>query len=97
MPWASSTNMSSPRCRWPAGCTFGWRGTPTISATSARNQKLSERRAQAIADYLVSRGVDARRIVARGNGASKPVASNKTPEGRARNRRTEILFIPGRA
>jgi flagellar motor protein MotB len=35
-----------------------------------------------------------RRLVARGNGASNPVTSTKTPEGRARNRRTDILFIP---
>jgi outer membrane protein OmpA-like peptidoglycan-associated protein/ABC-type nitrate/sulfonate/bicarbonate transport system substrate-binding protein len=58
------------------------------------NRKLSKRRAQAIADYLISRGVDATRIVARGNGAGKPIASNKTTEGRARNRRTDVLFIP---
>jgi OmpA-OmpF porin, OOP family len=58
------------------------------------NQQLSERRAKAIVDYLVSRGVDLSRIVARGNGAAKPIASNSTPEGRARNRRTEVLFIP---
>jgi len=60
------------------------------------NQGLSERRAQAIREYLINRGVDGRRIVAQGNGSSRPVASNKTAEGRARNRRTEILFIPGK-
>jgi outer membrane protein OmpA-like peptidoglycan-associated protein/ABC-type nitrate/sulfonate/bicarbonate transport system substrate-binding protein len=59
----------------------------------AVNQRLSERRAQAIVDYLVGRGVDASRIVARGNGATRPVASNRTPEGRARNRRTDVVFI----
>jgi NitT/TauT family transport system substrate-binding protein len=58
------------------------------------NRALSERRARAIVEYLVSRGVDRGRIVARGNGATKPVAGNKTVEGRARNRRTDILFIP---
>jgi outer membrane protein OmpA-like peptidoglycan-associated protein/ABC-type nitrate/sulfonate/bicarbonate transport system substrate-binding protein len=58
------------------------------------NQGLSERRAQAIVDYLTTRGVDRRRLVARGNGSGNPLASNKTAEGRARNRRTEILFIP---
>jgi len=58
------------------------------------NQTLSERRAQAIVDYLASRGIDRRRLVARGNGSNNPVGSNKTPEGRARNRRTDILFIP---
>ncbi len=61
------------------------------------NQGLSERRAEAIREYLVNRGIDGRRMVARGNGSSKPLASNKTAEGRARNRRTEILFIPGKA
>jgi outer membrane protein OmpA-like peptidoglycan-associated protein/ABC-type nitrate/sulfonate/bicarbonate transport system substrate-binding protein len=61
------------------------------------NQGLSERRAQAIVDYLVSRGIDRRRLVARGNGSANPVTSNKTPEGRARNRRTDILFIPAAA
>ena len=45
----------------------------------------------------MSRGVDKRRIVARGNGATKPVASNKSAEGRSRNRRTDILFIPAKA
>ena len=60
---------------------------------AAWNQTLSERRAQAIVDYLASRGIDRRRLVARGNGPA-PVATNKTPEGRARNRRTDILFIP---
>jgi NitT/TauT family transport system substrate-binding protein len=58
------------------------------------NRKLSKRRAQSIVDYLVSRGIDPARVVAKGNGSSHPVASNKTPEGRARNRRTDILFIP---
>ena len=57
------------------------------------NQSLSEKRAQAIVDYLISRGVERERIVAKGNGDSKPVASNKTSDGRASNRRTDILFI----
>jgi NitT/TauT family transport system substrate-binding protein len=57
------------------------------------NQKLSERRAQAIVNYLVARGVSPKRLVARGNGAGNPIHSNGTPEGRANNRRTDILFI----
>jgi len=61
------------------------------------NLGLSERRAEAILEYLVSRGVDRRRIVARGNGSAQPLASNKTPEGRARNRRTDVLFIPAKS
>jgi NitT/TauT family transport system substrate-binding protein len=61
------------------------------------NQGLSERRAQAIVDYLVTRGIDAGRMVARGNGSGKPLATNKTADGRARNRRTEVLFIPAKS
>jgi NitT/TauT family transport system substrate-binding protein len=57
------------------------------------NQKLSERRAWTIVEYLVSRGIARERMVARGNGANNPMASNKTPDGRAQNRRTDILFI----
>jgi NitT/TauT family transport system substrate-binding protein len=59
------------------------------------NQLLSERRAWAIVDYLTSRGIPKQRMVARGNGSANPVASNKTPEGRALNRRTDIVFIRG--
>lgn len=58
------------------------------------NRVLSEKRAESIARYLISRGVNRDRMVARGNGPTKPVASNKTATGRYRNRRTEILFIP---
>jgi NitT/TauT family transport system substrate-binding protein len=57
------------------------------------NQALSEQRAAAIVSYLVSRGIPRERLVARGNGSTAPVASNKTPEGRAQNRRTDVLFI----
>jgi NitT/TauT family transport system substrate-binding protein len=60
------------------------------------NQRLSEARAQAIAEYLITRGVDRNRIVARGNGSARPIASNRTADGRAQNRRTDVLFIPAR-
>ena len=59
----------------------------------AANQTLSELRARAIVDYLVERGVPQRRMIARGNGAANPMAPNSTPEGRALNRRTDVLFI----
>jgi NitT/TauT family transport system substrate-binding protein len=61
------------------------------------NQRLSELRAQAIADYLATRGIPPERMVAKGNGAANPLASNATAEGRAKNRRTEVLFIRGPA
>lgn len=57
------------------------------------NLKLSKRRAEAIKDYLTFMGIDPRRIKTVGYGFSKPVASNKTPEGRAKNRRVEFKRI----
>jgi NitT/TauT family transport system substrate-binding protein len=59
----------------------------------AVNQALSQRRAQAVVDYLVLRGVPKNRVSAKGNGSEKPMAPNETAEGRALNRRTDILFI----
>ena len=58
--------------------------------TEAYNQRLSERRANSARDYLVKRGVDASRVSSQGFGESKPIADNKTREGRAKNRRVEI-------
>lgn len=62
--------------------------------SAAYNQNLSERRAQAVAGELIANGVPSRRIVARGAGFSQPVASNATAEGRAQNRRVEIVIRP---
>lgn len=56
------------------------------------NQKLSERRAQAVKRYLVSQGVSADMVVTRGRGESSPVADNDTEAGRSRNRRAEVDF-----
>lgn len=56
------------------------------------NQDLSERRAGAVKDLLVARGIAAGRISAVGHGESLPVADNKTPAGRQQNRRVEIVF-----
>jgi hypothetical protein len=58
--------------------------------TEAYNQRLSERRANSVKDYIAKKGVDANRISAQGFGESKPIADNKTREGRAKNRRVEI-------
>jgi outer membrane protein OmpA-like peptidoglycan-associated protein len=58
--------------------------------SAAYNQKLSLRRATAVRDYLASLGVDKTRMEVRGEGFRKPVADNKTEEGRAKNRRVEI-------
>jgi OOP family OmpA-OmpF porin len=58
--------------------------------TEAYNQKLSERRVNAVRDYVVKKGVDGGRISGEGFGESKPIADNRTKEGRAKNRRVEI-------
>lgn len=58
------------------------------------NQALSERRAQSVAGYLNSQGIDPRRVSALGFGPSQPLASNSTPDGRAQNRRVEITIAP---
>jgi outer membrane protein OmpA-like peptidoglycan-associated protein len=58
----------------------------------ASNKKLSEHRAGAVMQYLVDRGVDKKRLSSVGYGATKPVAENKTEEGRAKNRRVELVI-----
>jgi OOP family OmpA-OmpF porin len=61
--------------------------------SEAYNQGLSERRANAVLDYLVSKGVKASRLTARGYGEAQPVASNDTAEGRQANRRVELIVL----
>ena len=58
------------------------------------NVDLSRRRAEAVANYLVSRGVSRARVETIGYGEQYPVADNSTPEGRAQNRRVEIRITP---
>ena len=65
--------------------------------TEAYNQALSERRANAVKDYLVSKGVEKNRVYTEGKGEKQPIASNSTAEGRAKNRRTEIEVVGTRA
>lgn len=57
------------------------------------NQKLSQDRAEAVKTYLVKKGVDATRVVSKGYGSSKPIASNDTDEGKQKNRRTEVVIL----
>ncbi|MCP5266174.1 MAG: OmpA family protein [Burkholderiaceae bacterium] len=57
------------------------------------NQRLSVRRAEAVKAYLVSKGIEANRVYTEGKGEKQPVASNKTKDGRAKNRRVEIEVV----
>jgi OOP family OmpA-OmpF porin len=63
------------------------------SGTDADNLRLSQHRADAIKAYLVQKGISEDRILAKGYGESNPHVSNDTPEGRAKNRRTEVKVI----
>jgi OmpA-OmpF porin, OOP family len=61
--------------------------------SDAYNQKLSEKRAAAVKAYMVSKGIDEKRIFTEGKGKKQPVADNKTDAGRAKNRRVEIEVV----
>lgn len=61
--------------------------------SDAYNLKLGQKRARSVADYLISEGVAPSRIDVRSEGESRPVASNATAEGRAENRRVEIIAL----
>lgn len=63
------------------------RGSPAL------NKTLSEKRAEAVAAYLASRGVNRQNLIARGYGDEQPIADNQTVEGRARNRRVTLVRI----
>jgi len=69
-------------------------GHTDSTGSDAYNQTLSERRAQSVASYLSTRGVQSARLATRGFGESQPVASNTTEDGRAQNRRVEIRIVP---
>ena len=69
-------------------------GHTDSQGTEPSNLELSQRRAQVVRDYLVSRGVPNEAISSMGLGQSRPVADNRSPDGRASNRRVEIIVQP---
>jgi OOP family OmpA-OmpF porin len=69
-------------------------GHTDSTGSASFNQTLSEQRAQAVMDYFILKGISSGRLAAKGFGPSRPVASNDTAEGRARNRRVELKPIP---
>ncbi|MBC6983654.1 OmpA family protein [Caulobacter sp. 17J80-11] len=69
-------------------------GHASADGSDAHNQVLSERRALAVGDYLLSHKVLRARLFVAGRGESEPIASNATQQGRAQNRRVEIILRP---
>jgi len=65
-------------------------GHTDSDGSASANLKLSQRRANAVRDYLVKQGVPAERMTAKGYGETQPISDNKTPEGKAMNRRVEL-------
>ncbi len=68
-------------------------GHTDSTGSPATNQKLSQGRAEAVRDYLISQGLDATRLTAKGYGSTRSIADNATTDGRARNRRVELARI----
>jgi len=60
------------------------------------NMNLSQRRAQSMVDYLVEKGIDAERLIGKGYGESRPIASNANEEGKMLNRRVEFIILDER-
>ena len=61
--------------------------------SAVSNQSLSQKRANAVMNYLISKGIDAGRLSAKGYGMTQPISDNNTPDGRAKNRRIEFKVV----
>jgi OOP family OmpA-OmpF porin len=68
-------------------------GHTDSSGDEAQNRTLSQKRADAVRDYLIQRGIAADRLASKGYGPEFPIGNNATPEGRARNRRVEFKLL----
>jgi OOP family OmpA-OmpF porin len=71
-------------------------GHTDSQGSNASNQKLSQQRAEAVRAYLEKAGVEPPRLLAKGFGETKPIADNRTPEGREQNRRVELVIAERR-
>ncbi len=68
-------------------------GHTDSKGSAAYNLRLSQRRDEAVVNYLVSKGISRDRLVPKGYGESRPIASNRTAKGRAKNRRVEMIIL----
>jgi len=82
-----TTMKEHPKYKWEIG------GYTDGIGSASYNKKLSQQRAQAIQDYLVSKGISERNLNIVGYGKTNPVATNETVEGRSMNRRVEIKIL----
>jgi outer membrane protein OmpA-like peptidoglycan-associated protein len=73
------------------GKPVGIEGYTDSKGSQSRNMDLSQRRAESVRSYLISRGLPAEQVVAKGMGPDRPIADNSSAEGRANNRRVEIV------
>ena len=69
-------------------------GHTDSSGSDAINNPLSERRAESVYNYLVSKGISGKRMYSKGFGSTQPIADNTTSAGKAQNRRVEIFILP---
>lgn len=72
---------------------FNIEGHTDSTGGKALNQKLSQSRADAVKDYLISKGVNSAKLDSKGFGPDKPISENKTAAGRAKNRRVDVVLI----
>jgi len=72
---------------------FDVEGHTDNTGSAPHNQMLSQQRSEAVKAQLISMGIDAGRLSAKGFGDTKPISDNKSPEGRANNRRVEFVKI----
>jgi outer membrane protein OmpA-like peptidoglycan-associated protein len=77
--------------------TIAVEGYTDSQGTAAYNEYLSQRRAEVVREYLVSRGITTTRVTSHGFGPTRAIADNSSPEGRANNRRVEIVVAPAPA
>ena len=69
-------------------------GHTDSDGSDEHNEELSSRRANSVAEYLVSQQLDSRRFSVQGFGETQPIASNASASGKAQNRRVEIQIVP---
>jgi outer membrane protein OmpA-like peptidoglycan-associated protein len=74
-------------------CCFQIQGYTDSTGGRRLNQRLSQARAESVTKYLAQRGIDQQRMMSKGFGPARPIATNATPQGRAKNRRVQVVNL----